>query len=225
MRIRTAVIAVTFLASVQACSQGTFSVKRYPFPIPFEEPPLVTMQDRAEAQVEEQKRMLGDPYNGQDVLTVNLSEIPDEAWCYPLAGAKILSEYGNGRIDHRHSGIDLKTRANDTIRAALDGIVILSQYFAGYGNCVILRHSNGLETLYSHNSRNLVVRGQQTSARQPIALTGRTGRATTEHLHFEVRVAGKHYNPNILFDHHSGKLKHNRLIFRKGGGVKIEQGE
>ena len=83
MRIRTAVIAVTFLASVQACSQGTFSVKRYPFPIPFEEPPLVTMQDRAEAQVEEQKRMLGDPYNGQDVLTVNLSEIPDEAWCYP----------------------------------------------------------------------------------------------------------------------------------------------
>lgn len=225
MEIKAVLSAICVCMALQACSQNTFSPRKYPFPIPLEAPPMVTMQEQAEAQAEERRRMLGDPYGGKSVLVVDLSDIPDGAWCYPLAGAKILSEYGHGRSDHRHSGIDLKTHANDTIRAALDGIVILSQYFAGYGNCVILRHSNGLETLYSHNSKNLVVVGQQVSVGHPVGLTGRTGHATTEHLHFEVRVAGKHYNPDILFNHHSKKLKRNRLIFRKGGGIKIEQGE
>jgi murein DD-endopeptidase MepM/ murein hydrolase activator NlpD len=222
MKTKTTIAALFMLASVQACSQGTFSTRHYPFPIPIEPPPTVTMQEQAEQQAEERKSMMGDPYKGQPVLVVDLSSIPDSAWCYPLPRARVISPYGHGRTTHRHSGIDLKTHANDTIRAALDGIVTMSQPFAAYGNCIVLRHLNGLETLYSHNSKNLVVVGQLVNAGQPIALTGRTGRATTEHLHFEVRVAGKHYNPNILFDHHTKKLKHNKLTFTKGGGMKTD---
>ena len=222
MDVKAVLSGICMCMALQACSQNTFSPRKYPFPIPLEAPPVVTMQELAEAQAEERKRMLGDPYMGKAVLTVDLRELPDDAWCFPLPKAKVISPYGNDRSSHRHSGVDLKTHANDTIRAAFDGIVILSQHYAGYGNCVILRHGNGLETLYSHNSKNLVVVGQQVSVGHPVGLTGRTGRATTEHLHFEVRVGGQHYNPNVLFDYHTRKLRHNMLTFTKGGGVKVE---
>ena len=176
------------------------------------------MQEQAETQAEERKRLLGDPFKGKTVLTVDLRDIPDDAWCYPLPGAKVISAYG-ARGGRGHSGVDLKTRANDTILAAFDGIVTMSQPFAGYGNCIIVRHYNGLETLYSHNVKNLVREGQRVTAGQKIALTGCTGRATTEHLHFEVRVSGRHYDPQIIFDHASKKLKRRKLNFTKGGGV------
>ncbi len=151
---------------------------------------------------------------------VDLSLLRDDEWCYPLPGAKVISEYGS-RGRQGHSGVDLKTKPNDPIYAVFDGVVTMSQRFEGYGNCIILRHANGLETLYSHNSKNLVKVGEHVHAGQKIALTGRTGRATTEHLHFEVRVQGKHYNPNILFDYANCQLKRHRLVFTKGGGVTI----
>lgn len=159
-----------------------------------------------------------DPFKKGNKFTVDLTSMDDSEWCYPLAGAKVISAYGH-RGGRAHSGVDLKTRAHDDILAAFDGEVVMSQVFSGYGNCIVLRHVNGLETLYSHNSKNLVKVGDHVRAGQVIALTGRTGRATTEHLHFEVRVNGKHYDPQILFDHVTKKLKKRKLTFTKGGGV------
>jgi murein DD-endopeptidase MepM/ murein hydrolase activator NlpD len=94
--------------------------------------------------------------------------------------------------------------------------------FEGYGNCVIIRHAYGLQTLYSHNVRNLVKEGDYVDVGQVVALTGLTGRATTEHLHFEVRVDGTHYDPGLLFDHETYQLKRHTLIFRKKGKVDIK---
>ena len=127
-------------------------------------------------------------------------------WCYPLPGAKVISPYGGRR---HHSGTDIKTKANDQILAAFDGEVVFSGKFYGYGNLIRIKHPNGLETYYSHNSKNLVKVGDHVKAGQVIALTGRTGRATTEHLHFEIRVNGKHVNSNKYFDHenHTIRLK------------------
>lgn len=218
MNVKRILSGLCLCTALQACSQSTFTPRKYPFPIPVEAPPQLTMQEQAETQAEERKRLLGDPFKGKTVLTVDLRDIPDDAWCYPLPGAKVISAYG-ARGGRGHSGVDLKTRANDTILAAFDGIVTMSQPFAGYGNCIIVRHYNGLETLYSHNVKNLVREGQQVTAGQKIALTGCTGRATTEHLHFEVRVSGRHYDPQIIFDHASKKLKRRQLNFTKGGGV------
>ena len=162
-----------------------------------------------------------DPFNGKKHFVINLSEIPDTASCYPLLHSKVISGYGNPR-GRRHSGADIKTRPNDSIHAAFDGLVVMASPYYGYGNCIILRHKNGLETLYSHNSKNFVKKGDTVKAGQVIALTGRTGRATTEHLHFECRIKGHHFNPGLVFDHSTEKLRKGLLKFTDRGGKRIE---
>lgn len=134
-------------------------------------------------------------------------------WCYPLAGAKVISPYG-GRGGRRHTGVDLKTKPDDNILAAFDGEVVFSGKFAGYGNLVRIRHANGLETYYSHNSKNLVKVGDRVKAGTVIALTGRTGRATTEHLHFETRANGQAIDPARYFNHQTHTIRES--AFQKG---------
>ena len=138
----------------------------------------------------------------------------------PWLCAWVISPYGGKR---RHSGVDLKTKPNDEIHAAFDGVVMRSGPHYGYGNCIVIRHSNGLETLYSHQSRNLVKVGDKVKAGQVIGLTGRTGRATTEHLHFETHFKGRRFNPNLIFDHNSKQLQKSTITFTKGGGVTSKQ--
>ena len=110
--------------------------------------------------------------------------------CYPLPGAKVISPYKNNRGTHRHTGVDLKTKPNDPIYAVADGVVTMSKNYSGYGKCIILKHADGTETL----------EGEKVRGGQKIALTGKTGRATTEHLHFEVRKNGKPVNPMPLLE-------------------------
>ena len=78
--------------------------------------------------------------------------------------------------------------------------MIFSGKYYGYGNLVRIKHANGLETYYSHNSKNLVKEGEKVKAGQLIALTGQTGSATTPHLHFEIRLNGKAQNPAKYFN-------------------------
>lgn len=127
-------------------------------------------------------------------------------WCYPLPGAKVISPYG-GRGRRGHSGTDLKTKPNDSIFAAFDGEVVFSGNHYGYGNLIRIKHPNGLETYYSHNSKNLVKVGDYVKSGDVIALTGRTGRATTEHLHFETRINGQSVNSARFFDHTTHQLR------------------
>lgn len=137
--------------------------------------------------------------------------------CYPLPGAKVISPYGR-RGGRAHSGVDIKTSPDDNILAALDGDVVMSQRYAAYGNLIKIRHQNGLETWYSHNSKNLVSVGDKVKAGQVIALTGQTGRATTAHLHFECRLNGKAFNPSLLFDHanHSVRMEALKSLLKTG---------
>lgn len=160
---------------------------------------------------------VGDAVRFQDSDTeiIDLSLIQEGDYAFPLPGAKVISPYG-GRRRH-HSGYDIKTCPNDTIVAAFDGVVRLSKPYAAYGNVIVIRHYNGLETVYSHNSKNLVKPGDEVKAGMPIALTGHTGRATTAHLHFEVRFNGVHFNPNYVFSFSRRKLKRECLICRKKG--------
>lgn len=161
-----------------------------------------------------------DPFLHGNQFTINFANYTAEEWCYPLPGAKFLSPYGGSR---HHGGTDIKTFAGDTTRAAFPGEVILSGPYYGYGYCVILRHANGLETLYSHHSRNLVKVGQWLQAGEPIGLEGRTGRATTDHLHFETRVKGQSFDSERIFDHANHTLR--RQIFvvtkHKNGSLKF----
>ncbi|MGI6243005.1 MAG: peptidoglycan DD-metalloendopeptidase family protein [Prevotella sp.] len=158
-----------------------------------------------------------DPFAGKSKVKLNLTHIAKAHWAYPLPGSHVISPYGGRR---RHSGVDIKTKPNDKILAAFDGIVTKSSPFSGYGNCIIIRHAYGFETLYSHQSKNFVRVGQKVKAGEVIGLTGRTGRATTEHLHFEVKFRGHKVNPAVLFDHGRHALKNITLTLTKAGRIK-----
>lgn len=161
-----------------------------------------------------------DPFAGKGTFRLDLSKIGAAHWAYPLPGSHVISPYGGRR---HHSGVDVKTRPNDRILAAFDGVVTLSGPHYGYGNCVRIRHAYGFETLYSHQSRNLVKAGQKVKAGQVIGLTGRTGRATTEHLHFEVHFKGRRHNPNVLFDHAARRLRNVTLVLSRNGNIRSEK--
>lgn len=155
-------------------------------------------------------------------LIINFDQLSEEEFTFPLPGARVISPYGTRR-GRSHTGIDIKTFANDSVRAAFDGIVRVSNRGRGYGNVIVVRHYNGLETVYSHNSKNLVSSGDRVTSGTAIALMGRTGRATTEHVHFETRINGEHFDPNIIIDFEHQTLKHKRMVFTPGekGSVSV----
>lgn len=157
-----------------------------------------------------------DVFTKQSTYKWNLDEMKKGTWAYPLPGAKVISPYGGKR---RHSGVDLKTKPKDEIVAAFDGVVTRSATHYGYGLCIVIKHANGLETLYSHQHKNLVKVGDKVKAGQVIGLTGRTGRATTEHLHFETIFKGRRFNPNLIFEHKSRGLQKATLTLTKNGGI------
>lgn len=180
----------------------------------------MTVINREEDETAKRKKDVdynANPFEKANSFTLNLPELGADQWCYPLPAAKVISPYGrrNGRS---HTGVDIKTKANDKIMAAFDGMVTMAQPYHAYGNLIRIKHANGIETLYSHNSKNLVKKGDIVKAGQVIALTGRTGRATTEHLHFECRVNGQTFDPAKIFDHSNHSVKENVLTFTKRGG-------
>lgn len=142
-------------------------------------------------------------------------------FCFPIPGCQLISDWN--RDNTGHSGVDIKTFANDTVRSAFDGVVRLSRNYGGYGNVVVVRHPFGLETVYSHNSENFVKSGDIVKAGQPLGLEGRTGRATTEHVHFETRINGVAFNPHWLFDIENHTLQPVCLLVKKtGDGASVE---
>lgn len=163
--------------------------------------------------------MVTEPFAKGNVYRWNLAKMGANAWHYPLPNSKVISPYGGKR---NHAGVDLKTKPNDQILAAFDGVVTRSGPYYGYGNCIVIRHPNGLETLYSHQSKNLVKVGQKVKAGDVIGLTGRTGRATTEHLHLETSFMGKRFNPNVIFNHARHALQNSTIVFtKKGKGIMV----
>ena len=122
---------------------------------------------------------VNDPFTITNTFLLDLEKIEEKAWAYPLPDARVISPYGGAR---RHSGVDLKTKANDEIFAAFDGEVVASGPYFGYGNCIRIKHAYGLETLYSHQSKNMVKKGDKVKAGQVIGLTGRTGSAPPQSI-------------------------------------------
>jgi len=129
---------------------------------------------------------------------------------FPRQG-QLLSPFGyRGR--RVHSGVDIKLNLYDSVGAAFDGIVRMARYYHGYGNCVVVRHYNGLETLYGHLSKIKVKVNQEVKAGELIGLGGRTGRASCNHLHFETRFRGQAFNPKQLIDFENYTLLRDTLV-------------
>lgn len=153
-------------------------------------------------------------YAGMDVPDRKVIDVSDFAMPTP---GYVTSPYGyRPRFKRVHKGIDLKLQIGDTVRAAFDGRVRLTNYEGkGYGYYVILRHPNGLETVYGHLSRFLVKADQYVKAGDPIALGGNTGRSFGSHLHFETRYMGYPINPAAIFDFANQTVHTDEFTFDK----------
>lgn len=149
------------------------------------------------------------------------TELPDSFninlrhFCMPTTSRIITSNFGS-RWGRMHKGLDIKVYIGDTIRAAFDGKVRIVRYEAGgYGNYVVIRHHNGLETIYGHMSKQLVNEDETVHAGDPIGLGGNTGRSTGSHLHFETRLCGVALNPALMFDFKNQDVTGDNYLFRR----------
>ncbi len=138
----------------------------------------------------------------KDANVPNSKVIDVRHYVMPIKGNYVTSHYGyRPQFGRTHKGIDLRSAIGDTVYSAFSGRVRLTRFErGGYGFYVIVRHENGLETVYGHLSRFLVKPDQYVKAGQPIALSGNTGRSTGPHLHFETRFMGYAINPEAIFD-------------------------
>lgn len=157
------------------------------------------------------------PFPESGELVLDLDKLKEEFY-YPYNGKYLRGFSLSGR---RHTGVDIKAIPRDTIRAAWPGVVRMSKFYSGYGNVVVIRHYNGIETVYSHQCKNLVRPNDVVEAGDPVGLAGRTGRATTEHLHFEIRIAGTPINPALFIDTENHQMKTGQTIYCYNRGGRI----
>jgi murein DD-endopeptidase MepM/ murein hydrolase activator NlpD len=153
---------------------------------------------------------------GNTVTIPDTFRIDMRGFCMPTTNTKITSKFGPRRR-RMHNGIDVKVYIGDTIRAAFSGKVRMVKYERrGYGQYIVIRHDNGLETIYGHLSKQLVNEDQYVEAGEVIGLGGNTGRSTGSHLHFETRFLGQAINPGLLFDFEKQDIVTESYLFKKG---------
>lgn len=149
----------------------------------------------------------------QDSALVRLTEPTDCGFVLPFKG-RVTSEFG-WRKKRPHYGTDIDLETGDTVVAAFDGMVRIAKLNRSYGNVVIIRHNNGLETVYAHLSKIEVEAGQKIEAGQVIGLGGNTGHSYGSHLHFEMRYLGQAMDAEDFIDFANGQLKKNEYLITK----------
>ena len=157
-------------------------------------------------------------HNFGTVVIPDTFRIDMTGFCMPTTNTKVTSKFGPRRR-RMHNGIDVKVYIGDTIRSAFSGkvrVVKNQGRRVGYGKYIIVRHENGLETVYAHLSKQLVAEDQYVEAGEVIGLGGNTGRSTGSHLHFETRFLGQPINPALLFNFEKQDIVADSYLFMKG---------
>lgn len=162
--------------------------------------------------------------------TYNNVTLPDSflidltTFCLPTTNTRITDVFGyRPRRRRMHYGLDIKVQTGDTIRAAFNGKVRVVKDQGrrrGYGKYIIIRHENGLETVYGHLSKQLVYEEQYVEAGDVIGLGGNTGRSTGSHLHFETRLLGQALDPAQMFDFVKQDIVADTFLFTKNKKAK-----
>ena len=160
----------------------------------------------------------------QDINLINdttMIVLQDGNDCYfhPPCFGYITSSFGYRKMRRRRGrmyfGTDVKLYTGDPVYSAFDGIVRIAQYSSSYGYVVVVRHYNGLETIYAHFSKLLTKSGMTVRAGDPIGLGGNTGRSYGSHLHFEVRFKGMPFDATKIIDFEKGGLVNDTIYIDK----------
>jgi murein DD-endopeptidase MepM/ murein hydrolase activator NlpD len=149
----------------------------------------------------------------EDSVVIRLTAEDCKDFAMPFRGP--LTSLFGWRKYRPHYGTDINLETGDTVVSSFDGMVRCAKAFHGYGNCVIVRHNNGLETVYAHLSKILVESGQAVSAGAILGLGGNTGHSYGSHLHFEIRYLGQALDTQDFIDYEKGELKNSTFVLRK----------
>ena len=162
---------------------------------------------------------------GANPYGIDLADVPSQwsIWCVdsldqyhcPYQGDVYHRGKFGMRRGRRHQGVDLPLKTGEPIYATFTGKVRVSKYWGAYGNIVIIRHENGIETFYAHLSQRLVEANDWVNAGDVIGYGGSTGRSTGPHLHFETRYKGYAFDPQWLIDFKTGQLRHRLFVLKK----------
>ncbi len=155
-----------------------------------------------------------DPSKMTDSIAVYLVSPWSNCYSFPLGQSRINSDFG-WRHSRFHSGIDLDLEVGDDVVASFDGIVKRADYVSGYGNLVVVKHFNGLESYYAHLSKILVTVGDTLDAGDKLGLGGSTGRSTGPHLHYELRYRGAAIDPKYMIDFKNEDLINETFYLKK----------
>ena len=224
--IKTGLVAVAAMVSLSSFSQDLIA-RQAPIDKKLKTVDSLALQKQIRAEQSEYPALSLYPnWNNQYVHAYGNAIIPETytidltGFHMPTPSTKITSPFGP-RWRRMHNGLDLKVNIGDTIVAAFDGKVRIVKYERrGYGKYVVIRHDNGLETVYGHLSKQLVEENQLVKAGEVIGLGGNTGRSTGSHLHFETRFLGIAINPIYMFDFPKQDIVADPYTFRKTKGVK-----
>ena len=224
--IKTGLVAVAAMVSLSSFSQDLIA-RQAPIDKKLKSVDSLALQKQIRAEQSKYPALSLYPnWNNQYVHAYGNAIIPDTytidltGFHMPTPSTKITSPFGP-RWRRMHNGLDLKVNIGDTIVAAFDGKVRIVKYERrGYGKYVVIRHDNGLETVYGHLSKQLVEENQLVKAGEVIGLGGNTGRSTGSHLHFETRFLGIAINPIYMFDFPKQDIVADTYTFRKAKGVK-----
>ena len=224
--IKTGLVAVAAMVSLSSFSQDLIA-RQAPIDKKLKTVDSLALQKHIRAEQSEYPALSLYPnWNNQYVHAYGNAIIPETytidltGFHMPTPSTKITSPFGP-RWRRMHNGLDLKVNIGDTIVAAFDGKVRIVKYERrGYGKYVVIRHDNGLETVYGHLSKQLVEENQLVKAGEVIGLGGNTGRSTGSHLHFETRFLGIAINPVYMFDFPKQDIVADTYTFRKTKGVK-----
>ena len=224
--IKTGLVAVAAMVSLSSFSQDLIA-RQAPIDKKLKTVDSLALQKQIRAEQSEYPALSLYPnWNNQYVHAYGNAIIPETytidltGFHMPTPSTKITSPFGP-RWRRMHNGLDLKVNIGDTIVAAFDGKVRIVKYERrGYGKYVVIRHDNGLETVYGHLSKQLVEENQLVKAGEVIGLGGNTGRSTGSHLHFETRFLGIAINPIYMFDFPKQDIVADTYTFRKTKSVK-----
>ena len=198
-------------STLNQADNGQFLIAPYPEISEVYQIPAYDLYDRYWDVAHLRSRQLEIPFSNDRIMLI-LVQAANHAFTFPCSYDEVSQRYGQSGKQGFHPGVDLKVVHQTLVRNCFDGVVRMARYYGDYGWMVVIRHYNGLETLYAHLDKLCVKPGQMLNAGEVIGQTGKSGNAKDHILHFETRFMNEFFDPNLMIDFENETLNKNTLV-------------